>query len=216
MNIVVGSVCYTPQRIFCIGRNYREHVRELANEIPRRPVIFLKPALCLVPAGEKIHRPTHGTEFHYEAELVVLIGKEGNARHAADAPSFIAGISLGLDLTMRDVQKELIQEGLPWEICKSFEQSAPLGSFVSYDTALDLQQIEFQCLVNGRLKQHGRVRDMIFDIETLIVELSKVWRMRPGDLIYTGTPSGIGPLQPGDHITVQSEAIGSFTWEIIP
>lgn len=202
-------------RVFCIGRNYVEHVRELSNMVPTKPVVFIKPATCLVKPGEPIHFPKHGKELHHEVEIVVKVGKEGRAKNEEEAISFISATSVGLDLTLRDVQEELKKKGLPWEISKAFDQSAPLGDFIPYDRTLDLKNISFGCKVNGIERQRGNSGKMIFSIERLLVELSQIWLLYPGDLIYTGTPSGVGLLQIGDTIEIEGEKIGSFSWNII-
>lgn len=202
-------------RVFCIGRNYVEHVRELSNILPTKPVVFIKPASCLVAPGEDIHFPKHGNELHHEVEIVVKIGRERKAQTEEEALSFISALTVGLDLTLRDVQGELKKKGLPWEIAKAFEQSAPVGDFIPYDRSLDLKKISFGCKVNGVERQRGNTGKMIFSIERLLVELSKIWVLHPGDLVYTGTPSGVGPLKIGDSIEVYSDPIGSFSWSLI-
>jgi 2-keto-4-pentenoate hydratase/2-oxohepta-3-ene-1,7-dioic acid hydratase in catechol pathway len=183
--------------------------------VPTKPVVFIKPATCLVQPGEQIHFPKHGKELHHEVEIVVKVGKEGTVRTEEEAPSFISAITIGLDLTLRDVQEELKKKGLPWEIAKAFDQSAPLGDFIPYDQSLDLKNISFGCRVNGIERQRGNSGKMIFSIERLLLELSQIWLFYPGDLIYTGTPSGVGPLQIGDTIEIEGEKIGSFSWSII-
>lgn len=202
-------------RLFCIGRNYVEHIQELSNAIPEKPVIFIKPATCLVKPGEKIHFPKHGKELHHEVEIVVKIGREGRVAREEEALSYVSGVTVGLDLTLRDVQADLKKKGLPWEIAKAFDQSAPIGDFVPYDKSVDLNNISFGCKVNGIERQRGNSRDMIFSIPRLLVELSKIWLLRPGDLIYTGTPSGVGPLTIGDTIEIESDVTGSFSWNIV-
>jgi len=202
-------------RIFCIGRNYVEHVQELSNAIPEKPVIFIKPATCLVKPGDRIHFPKHGKELHHEVEIVVKIGSEGRVARDEEALSYVSGVTVGLDLTLRDVQADLKKKGLPWEIAKAFDQSAPIGDFVPYDKSVDLNNISFGCKVNGIERQRGNSRDMIFNIPRLLVELSKIWLLRPGDLIYTGTPSGVGPLKIGDFIEIESDLTGSFYWNIV-
>lgn len=202
-------------RVFCIGRNYAEHIQELSNAVPTNPVIFIKPAACLVKPGEKIHCPKHGNELHHEVEIVVKIGSEGRVVRDEEAPSSISALTVGLDLTLRDVQADLKKKGLPWEIAKAFEQSAPIGDFVPYDKSIDLNNISFGCKVNGIERQRGNSRDMIFGIPRLLVEVSKVWTLRPGDLIFTGTPSGVGPLKIGDTIEIESDLTGSFSWRIV-
>jgi len=202
-------------RVFCIGRNYVEHARELSNVVPSKPVVFIKPASCLVSPGEKIHFPKHGNDLHHEVEIVVRIGRQGRVKAEEEALSFIDAITVGLDLTLRDVQTELKKKGLPWEIAKAFEQSAPIGDFIPYEESLDLKDISFGCKVNGIERQKGNTGEMIFSIPRLLVELSKIWLFQPGDLIYTGTPSGVGPLNIGDRIEVESDPIGLFSWNII-
>ena len=202
-------------RIFCIGRNYAEHVQELSNSIPEKPVIFIKPATCLVKPGEKILFPKHGRELHHEVEIVIKIGSEGRVAREEEALSFVSGITIGLYLTLRDVQAELKKKGLPWEIAKAFEQSAPIGDFVPYDKSIDLNNISFGCKVNGIERQRGNSKDMIFSIPRLLVEISKIWILRPGDLIFTGTPSGVGQLKIGDTIQIESDLTGSFSWSIV-
>jgi len=203
------------RRIFCIGMNYVAHIRELGNEIPDAPAVFMKSPHSVVRPGEPVHVPAHGSGFQYEVEVVVKIGREGRAKDTEEALSFISGLSLGLDLTLRATQSELRKKGMPWEKCKAFEQSAPLGDFILYDGSIRLDDISFGCRVNGEVRQQGSTRDMLFSIPVLIVELSKVWLLRSGDIIYTGTPPGIGPLKAGDTIEAFSDRIGKFEWKIV-
>jgi len=203
MNIKMGDINFTVNRIFCIGKNYEAHVQEM------------KPPGCLVKPGEKIQFPAHGKVLHHEVELVLLIGKAGRAASAEEARTFISGMTLGLDLTLRDIQYGLKEKGLPWEISKAFEQSAPAGDFIPCDAAAEPGNIAFTCRVNGDLRQSGNSKDMIFPIEILIVALSRIWTLQPGDLIFTGTPSGVGLLRRGDRIQVENEQIGSYEWEVV-
>lgn len=203
-------------RIFCIGQNYIEHIKELRNPIPDKPVVFMRPMSCLVEPGESIHFPTHGSLLHYEAEVVVRVGKPGRNIPEAEALSYIDAVTLGADLTLRDLQKEAKQKGLPWEEAKSFEQSAPLGEFIAFDaTQIDLKNLNFICKINGEIRQDGNTDDMLFSFENLISYLSHIWHIQPGDMIYTGTPSGVGPLVVGDVIEVENDQIGSFSWTMI-
>jgi 2-keto-4-pentenoate hydratase/2-oxohepta-3-ene-1,7-dioic acid hydratase in catechol pathway len=183
--------------------------------MPAKPVIFMKPFSSLVRPGESIRFPSHGRELHHETEVVVEIGKEGKPSTEAEAESFIRGISLGLDLTLRDVQREMKDNGLPWELAKSFDQSAPLGDMVPYRKPLRFDDIQFVCFVNNEKRQEGRTRNMIFPIPKLIMEIGMVWRLRPGDLIFTGTPAGIGPLKAGDRIEISSPQLGAWSWSIL-
>jgi len=212
MKLKVREKEIVPERVFCIGMNYAEHVKELGNALPESPVIFMKPGSCLVPAGEKVPFPSHGEDLHYEAELVVLIGREGRPQSEGEAMDFIGGLSLGLDLTLRDVQRGLRKKGHPWEVAKAFDGSAPVGSFIPFDNSIDLAGLTFRCLVNGELRQEGKTADMIFPVERLIYEIGKVWLLKEGDLIYTGTPCGVASLNEGDVINVEGEMFGAFSW----
>ncbi len=214
MQISVGGGRYEISRVFCIGRNYAGHIKELNSERLETPTIFSKPPTSLVPPGSDIVIPAHGKDLHHEAEVVVLMGRAGAPEDLKEAREFITALSLGLDLTLRDVQKVQKEKGLPWEIAKSFDQSAPVGTFIPCDGTLDLGDIPFSCHVNGALRQEGNTGDMIFSIPQQVLALSKIWKLLPGDLIYTGTPEGVGPLRPGDTITVESPLLGTFSWDI--
>ena len=214
MSISIGADRFDAPRVFCIGRNYAAHIEELKSERLGAPVIFTKPWTSLVPPGTDIRMPVHGRDLQHETEVVVLIGRSGHPKDVQEAEHFIKALSLGLDLTLRDVQKRQKEKGLPWEIAKSFDQSAPVGTFIPYTQPLDLGEILFSCHVNGELRQQGNTRDMIFPIPALVLEVGRIWSLLPGDLIYTGTPAGVGSLKPGDTITVESELIGAFSWNI--
>jgi 2-keto-4-pentenoate hydratase/2-oxohepta-3-ene-1,7-dioic acid hydratase in catechol pathway len=215
LQISIEGRSFTPHRIFCIGKNYDEHVKELGSTAPEEPVVFMKPVCNIVAPGETLSMPRHGCLLHHEVELVLLIGKEGQDVPEADALSYIAGFTLGLDLTLRDVQGRLKKAGLPWELSKAFEQSAPLGHFKTYDpNSIDLENLSFTCSVNGDLRQQGNTRDMLFPVRNLIRRLSGWWTLRPGDILFTGTPSGVGPLSSGDHIDIESAEIGLFSWTL--
>ncbi|GAB4338009.1 MAG: fumarylacetoacetate hydrolase family protein [Calditrichia bacterium] len=214
MEIQLADKLYSPQRIFCIGRNYAAHIDELKNERPTEPVVFMKPPTCLVPVGQTLKFPPHGRELHHEAEVVVLVGRDGRPKNANEAREMVAGVALGLDLTLRDVQSELKKKGLPWEKAKAFENSSPIGHFVLACQDTHLDNIEFQCQVNGELRQKGNTSLMLFPITTLLMELGKIWQLREGDLIYTGTPAGVARLHPGDKITLYSPQIGECSWQM--
>ena len=215
MQISVNGQLFAPNRIFCIGKNYHGHVKELGGKTPEEPVVFMKPVSSIVAPGESLFMPRHGNLLHHEVEVVLLIGREGQDIPQANALSFIAGVSLGLDLTLRDVQVQLKKAGLPWELSKSFEQSAPLGLFKAYHPgSIDLENLSFTCSVNGELRQQGNTRDMLFPIKSLIHMLSGWWTLRPGDIVFTGTPSGVGPLKAGDRVDIESPGTGLFSWTL--
>ena len=214
MNLQVGTRQIPPGRVFCIGMNYVEHIHELKNELPEAPVIFMKPTSSLVPPGGEVIKPTHGNALHYETEVVVLIGQKGRPRTPDEARSFIGGLSLGMDMTLRDVQTTLRAKANPWELSKSFETSAPVGNFTPVSPELDLASLEFTGLVNGIVRQKGNTADMVFPIPRLILAVAQVWTLLPGDLIYTGTPVGIGPVIPGDRMTATAPWCGQFEWTV--
>jgi 2-keto-4-pentenoate hydratase/2-oxohepta-3-ene-1,7-dioic acid hydratase in catechol pathway len=203
-----------PKRIFCIGKNYAEHVAELAH-LGHPPdgqcVIFMKPVSALVPEGEPLVLPRGRGSVHHEAELVVMLTGGGRDVPEDEALACVAGLALGLDLTLRDLQTELKAKGAPWERAKAFDGSAPIGDFKPY-LEQDLQALEFTCHVNGTLRQHGLTRDMLYPVARQIHILSQTWALEPGDVIFTGTPKGVGPLQPGDDITLASPTLGTATW----
>ena len=220
-SIAVGERILKPCRIFCIGKNYAEHIRELDDfdgkfqlKNEKHPVVFMKPVTSIVSLGKSIHVPTHGNILHHEVEVVVLLNGGGRNILINDALSYVAGVTLGLDITLRDVQIEVKKKGHPWELSKSFDQSSPLGLMRSYDDSFDLFDIPFACFVNEEKRQEGNTKEMIFSIPEIISFLSTVWKLMPGDLIYTGTPPGIGIIKSRDEIVLNSPILGRFAWSV--
>lgn len=200
-------------RIFCIGRNYGAHAKELGNNLPSSPIVFMKPWSSLVFEGEILKFPRQGNILNYELELVLEISKtpENNSEQAAiDA---IGGFTLGIDLTFRDLQENLRSQGLPWEKAKAFDGSALLGK-MKKSKNINLFDLNFDLKINGLLKQSGNTKHMLFSIPKIIQELNFFWKLSPGDLIYTGTPEGVGPLFPGDKLKASSDQLGEFSWEM--
>jgi 2-keto-4-pentenoate hydratase/2-oxohepta-3-ene-1,7-dioic acid hydratase in catechol pathway len=215
MKITVNSKEYDCQRVFCIGRNYVEHIEELGNERPESPVIFSKPPTSLVAAGKTIRFPRCGETPHFETELVVLIGKAGVPESFEDAATFVGALAVGYDLTLRETQNNLIAKALPWEVCKGFDDSAPIGEFAEFTgTAADLAKIEFSGSINGVVRQNGNTAKMIFPIPELIESIAKYWELQPGDLIYTGTPPGVGKLSAGDTLSATDHTGRTFEWKL--
>lgn len=189
------------RRIFCIGRNYAAHARELGNAVPTQPVVFMKPPSCLVPEGEPLPLLRGRGAVHHELELVVALNAQGA----------VCAATLGLDLTLRDEQAALKAAGQPWELAKSFDGSAPLGTFVPGD-AETVAALDLQCSVNDQPRQNGNTRAMLFPVPVLLDFLARHWALGEGDIIFTGTPKGVGPLVAGDTIVISSATLGRFVW----
>lgn len=201
-------------RIFCIGRNYAAHIRELGHPEDGDCVVFMKPASCLVAAGRPLNLPTDRGSVHHEAELVVRVGIGGRDIAEADARHHIDALTLGLDLTLRDEQTRLREAGKPWELAKAFDGAAPIGALRALTDADDLTDLRFTCHVNGELRQDGHTALMLFGIERVIAIVSTTWTLQPGDLIFTGTPAGVGPLAAGDTVTLAGAGAQAVTWSV--
>lgn len=185
-------------KIICIGRNYAAHIEELKNEKPGKPVVFLKPDTALLKGGAPFYYPDFSSNIHHEIELVLKISKEGKYIQPQFAHRYFEEIGLGIDFTARDLQDQCKAKGLPWEIAKAFNGSAPIGEFKSVAELGDLNNIDFQLEINRELKQKGNTSLMLFDFATIISYVSQFFTLKKGDLIYTGTPAGVGPVQTGD------------------
>lgn len=186
-------------KIICIGRNYAEHAKELNNPVPTgAPVVFMKPPSALLVNEKPFYYPDFTKDLHHELEVVLKIAKNGKSVQPEFAAGYYEEIALGIDFTARDVQEELKKKGHPWEIAKGFDNSAVLGKFVSLEKASHDGNIEFQLKKNGKVVQHGHTRDLLFTFDQLIVYVSKYFKLLQGDLIFTGTPAGVGPVQVGD------------------
>ena len=186
-------------KIFCVGRNYPEHARELNNAIPDAPVIFMKPPTALLK-GNHFYLPEFSKDIHYECELVYRVGKNGKHIEEKFASKYVNGITVGIDFTARDIQSEQKKKGLPWEIAKAFDNSAVISEFVEIPLLKNLSSIKFQMKKNGEIVQEGDSAEMIFTIEKIISYLSVYFTLQQGDLIFTGTPAGVGPISIGDKL----------------
>jgi len=199
---VSGGGSFPVRRVYCVGRNYAEHAQEMGHTGREPPFFFMKPAdtLVYVPEGEtgRIEYPTLTANFHHEIELVVAIGVGGANIKAADAPAHIWGYAVGLDMTRRDLQNDMKKQGRPWEIGKAFEQSAPIGPVLPKSKTGELLKGAITLLVNGAQKQKGDLSDLIWSVNETIEQLSTAWVLAPGDLIFTGTPAGVGAVVRGD------------------
>jgi len=185
-------------KIFCVGRNYAEHAKELGNAIPEAPVIFMKPDTALLAPGARFEYPSFTSDLHYEIELVLRIGKTAKNIPAANALSCVDAITVGIDFTARDVQAGLKSKGLPWEKAKAWDNSAIIGDWKPFNA--DGGEILFSLHKNGQKAQSGTTQDMIYSFETLLEHISGYFTLSPGDLVYTGTPAGVGPCLPGDTL----------------
>ena len=187
-------------KIFCIGRNYINHAKELGNEVPTEPLIFMKPPTALLINNKPFYYPDFTKKIHYECELVVKIGRNGKNIDEKFAHTYIKEISLGIDFTARDIQEKLKAKGHPWEIAKGFNGSAVIGNFTSADKFKDVNNINFHLLLNNNKVQLANTKEMIFKVEKLITHISKYFLIHQGDYIYTGTPAGVGEIKIGDKL----------------
>lgn len=185
-------------KIFCVGRNYVDHATELGNEIPEEPVIFMKPKSALVQGHTPFYYPEFTNELHYEAELVVRICKNGKYIQERHAFGYYNAITVGIDFTARDIQERLKEKGLPWEKSKSFDNSAAIGKLIDITPAINKKAINFHFAKNGEIVQKGNSKDMLFSIDYIIAHLSTYFSLNIGDLIFTGTPAGVGECLVGD------------------
>ncbi|MCD4793655.1 MAG: fumarylacetoacetate hydrolase family protein [Bacteroidales bacterium] len=186
-------------KIICIGRNYADHIKEMNSNIPEKPIFFLKPETSILVKNRPFYYPEFSKEIHYETEIVIKINRLGKHIEEKFAHRYYSEIGLGIDFTARDLQRECKKKGLPWEIAKGFEHSAPLTeTFVNKE---DLpENISFKLGLNGKTVQKGNTKDMIFSFDKLISYLSKFFTLKIGDLIFTGTPAGVGEVKIGDNL----------------
>ena len=188
-------------KIICIGRNYVEHARELNNPVPEKPVFFLKPDTALLLRRHPFFYPDFSNDIHFETELVLRISQNGKHIQEKFAGRYYDAIGIGIDFTARDVQAECKKKGLPWEIAKAFDQSAPVSEeFIPVSDIKDLKNIGFSMKINGKVRQEGNSNNMIFDFNRIIAYISRFITLKTGDLIFTGTPEGVGPINIGDKV----------------
>ena len=187
-------------KIICVGRNYADHARELKNDVPAEPVIFMKPKSALVLPDKPVYYPEFTDDLHYECEVVVRINKNGKHIQEKFASKYYSEVTLGIDFTARDVQREQQKKGLPWEIAKGFDNSAAVGTFRPVSEAGNIGELPFQLKLNGETVQDGNTRDMIFSVDTIIAYVSKYFTLNIGDLLFTGTPAGVGAVNVQDHL----------------
>jgi 2-keto-4-pentenoate hydratase/2-oxohepta-3-ene-1,7-dioic acid hydratase in catechol pathway len=187
-------------KIICIGRNFADHAKELKNELPEHPLFFLKPDTALLIKTKDFYIPDFTKDLHYECELVVRINRVGKNIQEKFSSNYYNEIGLGIDFTARDIQEDCKQKGLPWERAKAFDYSSPIGDFFIQKEELDLNNVRFRLFKNDKQVQFGETKNMIFSIDKIISYVSQFITLKVGDLIYTGTPAGVGPVQIGDHL----------------
>jgi len=187
-------------KIICIGLNYRKHAMEMGRQLPEEPIIFLKPDSSILKNNKPFFLPGFSSMIQYEAEIVLKISKLGKGISAKYAHRYFDELTLGIDITARDIQNRHSAAGLPWELSKCFDGAAPIGKFVPVSSIIDMKNLGFRLEINKRVVQKGHTSDMIFDFNEIIAYVSRFFTLKTGDLIFTGTPSGVGPLKKNDNL----------------
>ena len=211
-----SSSLYAVSRIFCVGRNYAAHAREMGSDPAREaPFYFTKSPAALAPSGAAVPYPPGTHELHHEIELVVAIGQSAFGIAPEQAPACIWGYACGLDMTRRDLQAAAKAQGRPWSLAKDFENAAVISPLVSACEAGHPQSGRIHLSVNGQLRQQGDLADMIWRVPEIVSNLSRYYHLQPGDLIYTGTPEGVGPVQPGDRLSGGIDGVGEIALTLL-
>jgi fumarylpyruvate hydrolase len=218
--VVGGQPQFPVRHVFCVGRNYAEHAKEMGGDATKEPPFFFTKAADAIvavvpPAVGRIAYPMATRNLHHELELVVAIGRSGAKLAAADAQALVFGYAVGLDMTRRDLQNEMREKKRPWDIGKSFAQAAPIAPISPVAQTGVLARGEVTLRVNGETRQHGDLSDMIWDVPHMIEFLSRLYRLEPGDLIFTGTPSGVGPVVAGDRLEGRIANLTPLSVEIV-
>lgn len=194
-------------KALCVGRNYADHARELGNAVPAEPLLFMKPNTAFAPLGRPLRLPRGRGACHHETELAVLIGQPLRNADARQARAAVAGYGIGLDLTLRDEQNRLKNQGHPWERAKAFDAGCPLSAFLAPEAVDDADALQLRLWVNGELRQDGNTRQMTMAVHELLAYCSRFFTLLPGDVVMTGTPAGVGPLAPGDRLRLQLDTL---------
>lgn len=199
-------------KIICVGLNYRKHAAEMNKPVPSEPLIFLKPDSAILKKNKPFFIPDFSADVQYEAEIVLRISKLGKGIASKHAGRYFDALTVGIDFTARDLQKKFSQAGYPWELSKTFDGSAPLGNFIPKERFADLADINFTLDINGERKQTGNTSDLIFSFNEIISYVSRYYTLKTGDFIFTGTPSGVGPVKKGDNLTacLEKETVLDF------
>ncbi len=201
-------------KIICIGRNYADHAKELNNPLPEKPVFFMKPDTSLLRNNQPFFLPGFSSDLHYEVEVILRINRVGKNIEKQFAHRYYSDVGLGIDFTARDLQRECKEKGLPWEISKGFDGSAVIGSILKMETLGDIHSLDFSLQKNGETVQRGNTGNMIFSFDDIISYISQFLTLKIGDLIFTGTPAGVGPVKAGDKLEGFIEKKQMFTCEV--
>lgn len=202
-------------KILCLGRNYTAHAKEMNATLTESPVVFLKPATALIHDGERVVLPRISSDVHHEVEMVIVIGKRAKNVGIEQAYEYVEGFAVGLDMTLRDVQNDAKRKGLPWTVSKGFDTSAPVSDVVEKAGVGDPHSLRLSLSVNGEIRQIGNTGAMIYRTGYLVSYLSSIFTLEPGDLIFTGTPEGVGPVRDGDILEAELESVGSLRVSVV-
>jgi len=214
---ILGATDSFPvRRIFCVGRNYVEHQKEMGGDGREQPFFFIKSAHALIPLGGDVHYPPKTSNLHYETEMVVAIGRQGRRIPAKDATGHVFGYAVGLDMTRRDLQQIGKDKGRPWDFGKDFDEAAPCSALAPAAKIGHPASGAIRLQVNGKERQKSDLSEMIWSVPEQIEYLSHFYTLEPGDLIYSGTPAGVGPVQPGDELHASVDSVGELKVRIIP
>lgn len=208
VHILSSQKVFRVGKIVCLARNYADHIKELGNEVPDKPVLFIKPATSIIRDGENVVIPAYSNDCHYEVELAVLIGKYAKNIPEREAMSHVAGYGVAIDMTLRDVQSELKAKGLPWEIAKGFDTACPLSDFVAASEVEDPHDLGIRLSVDGQVRQDASTALMMRRLPAIIQAISAIFTLEEGDIILTGTPAGVGPVGRGSRLRAEIDRVG--------
>ncbi len=214
--ITGSSDTFPVRRIFCVGRNYVEHQKEMGGDGREQPFFFIKSEFALIPNGGEVHYPAKTSNYHYETEMVVAIGKAGRRIHAKDATGHIFGYAVGLDMTRRDLQQLGKDKGRPWDFGKNFDEAAPCAALTPAAKIGHPSKGALTLVVNGKERQKADLSDMIWSVPEQIEYLSQYYTLEPGDIIMSGTPAGVGPVQAGDELVAHIDGLTDLRVKIVP
>ncbi len=202
-------------KILCLGRNYAAHAKEMNSTLTESPVVFLKPATAVIHSGESVVLPHISSDIHHEVEMVIVIGKRARNVRVEHSNEFVEGFAVGLDMTLRDIQNDAKRKGLPWTVSKGFDTSAPLSDVVEKAGVIDPHSLGLSLKVNGEIRQKSNTSAMIYKTDYLVSYLSSIFTLEPGDLIFTGTPEGVGPVHDGDILEAELESVGTLRVNVV-